>query len=130
MCSWFGMATEKLSKGSRTYVWKIAPLSQKLDTSKHKKPMKMVILMAICFTWNIEKTHKKRLFVSRETLYIYAFLRIIIRLKAWNFAVYNPTNCIQIYKYTCFIVYKYTSICVYVYLCILVYLLALNTSEC
>ena len=123
MCNWFGMATEKLLKGFRTYVWKIPLTVLKIGLNSFKKPMKMTILMAICFTWNIEKTHKKRMIVSRETLYIYAYLRIIIRLKAWNFAVYKNQYCIQnIPLYTCMhmIVYKYSCIRVFVYTCILV----------
>ena len=116
---WIGY--RKFSKALRTYVWKISPMSQKLDTSKHKKPCKITVFIGIFFTWNIEKNSKKRLIVSRETLYIYAFLCINIRLKAWAFVVYKQSNCIQIYKYSSTLVYRHTSICVYVYLCTLVY---------
>ena len=93
--------------------------------------MKMTILMAICFTWNIEKTHKKRMIVSRETLYIYAYLRIIIQIKGIQFCGIPShklyTKYIIVHMYARMIVYKYTSIRVFVYTCIL---LALNTSDC
>ena len=134
MCNWFGMATEKLSKGFRTCVWKIPLTVLKIGLNSFKKPMKMIILMAICFTWNIKKTRKKRLFVSRETLYIYAYLRIIIQIKGVEFCgiqiqqiVYKIYHCTQVSMYYCIQVYKYLYIQVFVYTCIL---LALNTSDC
>ena len=72
--------------------------------------------------------------VSRETLYIYVYLRIIIQIKGGQFCgIQIPilyTKYIIVHTYARIIVYKYTSIHVYVYLCTLAYLLALNTSEC
>ena len=41
--------------------------------------------MGICFTWNIKKNSKKCSIVSRETLHLYAFLRIIIQIKGVEF---------------------------------------------
>ena len=68
----------------------------------------------------LKKTVKKRSNVSCETLYIYTFLCIIIRLKAWDFAVYKYTIPQIVYKYTSICALLYTSIQVFVYTCILV----------
>ena len=70
----------------------------------------------------LKKNSKKSLIVSRETMYIYAFSCIIIRLKAWNFAVYKYTIPQIVYKYTSIRALLYTSIQVFVYTCICAYL--------
>ena len=87
--------------------------------------------MGICFTWNIEKNSKKTPIVSRETLYIYAFICIFIQIKGVEFCgiqIYKYTNCIQIYKYTCTRALLYTSIQVFVYTCLCVYLYTIDTQ--
>lgn len=56
--------------------------------------------MGICFTWNIEKNSKKSLIVSRETLHIYTFYRIIIQIKGGFFCGIPTKKTIIFYVFT------------------------------